>query len=310
MKNITSLIVIMGPTGSGKSELALRLAEKLPCEIISADSMQVYKGMDIGTAKPTIDEQNAVKHHLIDILDIQKRLDVYFYVEKAAAAIEKIRQLNKIPLIVGGSGMYIRALIYGLDPLPASESLRLELRLRYAGEDGISRLIKDMAELDPEALKIFGGNERKLLRAMEVLKLTGKSITQQREAWNEARLRYPVSAYFISRERTDLFERIGNRTVKMLSNGWIDETKSLIEKGLLETPTARQAIGYGIISKFLSNEIKFDEMRVRIIAATKRYARRQETWFNNQHPEAQKLIMGAGEENLAEDICREVKAKR
>lgn len=300
----------MGPTGSGKSELALKVAEKLPCEIVSADSMQVYKGMDIGTAKPTKIEQSTVKHHLIDILDIQKRLDVYFYVEKAEAAIEDIRRKNKTPLIVGGSGMYIRALLYGLDPLPASAELRAELRQKYAGEDGIGQLVKDMTDADPKALEIFGSNQRKLLRALEVFKLTGKSITQQREAWDENKLRYPVFAYFTSRERTDLFERIENRTVKMLSNGWIDETKILVKKGLFETPTARQAIGYGIISKFLSNEIKFDEMRVRIIAATKRYARRQETWFNNQHPEAQKLIMGAGEENLAEDICREVKAKR
>ena len=141
--------------------------------------------MDIGTAKPTVDEQNAVKHYLIDILDIQKRLDVYFYLKKAETAIEEIRAKNKIPLIVGGSGMYIRALLYGLDPLPASADLRAELRQKYAKEDGIDRLINDVAKADPQALEIFGNNQRKLLRALEVLKLTGKSITQQREVWEE-----------------------------------------------------------------------------------------------------------------------------
>ena len=305
---MSSLIVIMGPTGSGKSELALKIAEKLPCEIISADSMQVYREMDIGTAKPTLYEQNMVRHHLIDILDIQKRLDVYFYLKKAEAAIEEIRNKNKIPLIVGGSGMYIRALLYGLDPLPASADLRTELRQKYTGDDGMDLLIHDMAEADPEALETFGSNQRKLLRALEVLKLTGKSITQQRDAWDENRLRYPVFAYFTTRERTDLFERIGSRTVKMLSNGWIDETKILLKNNLLETPTARQAIGYSIISKFISNEINYDEMRMRIVASTKKYARRQETWFNNQHPEAKKIKMKEDINNIVDDICRDLGA--
>jgi tRNA dimethylallyltransferase len=309
MRHNPPLIVIMGPTGSGKSELAMKVAEKLPSEIISADSMQVYRGMDIGTAKPTVTEQNAVKHHLIDIFNIQERLDVYFYVKKAEAAIKEIRRNNKIPLLVGGSGMYIRALLYGLDNLPASADLRTELRQKYTGDCGISRLTKYMAEADPESLKVFGNNQRKLLRALEVLKLTGKSITQQHYAWDENKLRYPVLAYFASRERADLFEKIKNRTNKMLSNGWIDETMILIEKGLLKTPTARQAIGYEIISKYLLNELSYDEMKVRIVAATKRYARRQETWFNNKHPEAQKLIMKVKTETLADNICRKCKVK-
>jgi tRNA dimethylallyltransferase len=302
------MIVIMGPTGSGKSELALNIGKRLPCEIISGDSMQVYKGMDIGTAKPTIDEQKMVKHHLIDILDIQKRLDVYFYVRKAERAIKELREKGKIPLIVGGSGMYIRALLYGLDPLPASADLRAELQQRYGGNDGNKNLIKDMAKVDPAALKTFGNNQRKLLRALEVFSLTSKSITKQHETWEGNKLRYPVFAYFVSRERAELFKRIENRTVKMLSNGWIDETKTLIEKNLFKTPTARQAIGYEIISKYLLNEISYDEMKVRIVASTKKFARRQETWFNNQHPEAQKITMKANLESLADDICLKLKA--
>ena len=296
----------MGPTGSGKSDLALKIAKKLPCEIISADSMQVYRGMDIGTAKPTPAEQKAVRHHLIDILDIEKRLDVYSYVEKAELALEEIRGKNKFSLIVGGSGMYIRALLYGLDPLPASADLRAELLHKYTGNGGLERLVKDVSIADPRALEIFGSNQRKLLRSLEVLKLTGRSITQQRETWDENKLRYPVFAYFASRERSDLFQRIRNRTVKMLAGGWIDETRILIKKGLLKTPTARQAIGYEIISKYLSNEIDYEEMTVRIVAATKRYARRQETWFNNQHPEARKLIMSVSVEKQADEIIRVV----
>jgi len=305
MKNNSPLIVIMGPTGSGKSELAMAVARKLPCDIISADSMQVYREMDIGTAKPTLVDQKMVKHHLVDILDIQSRLDVYFYVEKAEAAIQKIIENNKIPLIVGGSGMYIRALLYGLDPLPASASLRAELHQKYDGCGGLECLAEEMARVDPQALELLGNNRRKLLRALEVFSLTGKSITQQRDAWDGNKLRYQLISYFTSRERSDLFERIGCRTVKMLSAGWIDETKALIENGLLETPTARQAIGYGIIYKYLSNEIKYDEMMVRIISATKKYARRQETWFNNQHPETNKISMNTSLESITGVICED-----
>ena len=306
MNNNQKLIVIMGPTGSGKSSLAMQLAEKLSCEIISADSMQVYKRMDIGTAKPTIAEQKAVKHHLIDILDIHQRLDVYFYVEKAKIAIEKIKKNNKIPLIVGGSGMYIRALLYGLDPLPASKKLQAELCQKYEGEGGEKRLILDLNKLDPKAVEAFGNNKRKLIRALEVYRLTGKPITQQQEVWEEDKLKYPVCAYYVTRERTDLFQRIEDRTVKMLSDGWIEETASLIKKDLLETPTARQAIGYGIIAKYLSQEISYDEMKIRIVAATKRYARRQETWFNNKHPEAQKVILSNDLNGVADDIVTEI----
>ena len=301
-KNNTPFIVIMGPTGSGKSALALEVAKKLPCEIISADSMQVYRGMDIGTAKPTKAEQNAVKHHLIDILEIQQRLDVYFYVEKAKIAIKKIHKNRKIPLIVGGSGMYIRSLLYGLDPLPSSAKLREKLGSKYDRDDGLKRLIEELTELDSKATEVLGENKRKLLRAMEVFKLTGKSITQQHETWQENKLCSPVFAYYVSRDRIDLFDRIKKRADKMLADGWIEETDSLAKKGLFNTPTARQAIGYEIISKYLSNEINYEDMKTRIIAATKRYARRQETWFDNQHPEAKKVLMPTRLKNLADDI--------
>ena len=302
MSDNSKLVVIMGPTGSGKSSLAMQLTEKLPCEIISADSMQVYKEMDIGTAKPSWEEQQKVKHHLIDILDIHQPLDVFFYVEKAKIAIKNIRANNKIPLIVGGSGMYIRALLYGLDPLPASSELQTELYHKYGNEGGEKRLVEDLWLFDPEAVSRFKDNKRKLLRAMEVFKLTGKSITQQQEVWEEDKLQYPVSGYYVARERTDLFDRIKNRTDEMLARGWIEETERLIKQGLLETPTAKQAIGYSIIAKYLSREISYDEMKVRIVAATKRYARRQETWFNNKHPEAKNFLLSGNLNEIVEEI--------
>lgn len=291
MQNHQSLLVIMGPTASGKSSLAMKVAENLPCEIISADSMQVYRGMDIGTAKPTRAEQKDVKHHLIDILDIHERLDVYSWVKKAKEAIELIQKKKNIPLIVGGSGMYIRALLYGLDPLPASVQLQNELYKEYEEDCNNTRLILDLTKIDPQAVNNFGNNKRKLLRALEVFLLTGKPMTQQHELWQQDKLQYPVAAYYASRERANLYDRIKTRTNIMLESGWIEETESLIKKGLLETPTARQAIGYSIIAKYLENEINYDEIKMRIVAATKRYARRQETWFKNQHPEAKKVLI-------------------
>ncbi len=302
MNKRPELIVIMGPTGSGKSALALKIAEKLPCEIISADSMQVYRGMDIGTAKPTLEEQKYIKHHLIDILDIHERLDVFFYVEKAQLAIAEILEKKKIPLIVGGSGMYIRALLYGLDPLPSSPSLRADLRAKYEGEEGLQALISDIEKVDAKAVGILGKNRRKLIRALEVFLITGKSITQQQEIWEDNKLKYNAAVYFVTRKRAELFDRINLRAGIMLKQGWIEETENLVANGLLNTPTAWQAIGYNIIAKYLNSELDYKEMETRIVSATKKYARRQETWFNNQHPEAEKKILTLDNCCLSDEI--------
>lgn len=291
MTNNPPLIVVVGATASGKSKLSLKIAQNLQCEIISADSMQVYRGMDIGTAKPSKRYQAIVKHHLVDVLDINQRLDVYYYVKHAEDAIADIYGRNKIPLIVGGSGLYIRALLYGLDPLPSSVNLRNILRQKYQGEDGEKCLINDIAKIDPKAIDVLGcTNIRKLLRAMEVFMLTEKSITEQQAVWSENKLQYNASVYCLIRERSDLFERITRRTDNMLKQGWIEETELLLKKGLLDTPTARQAIGYELISKYLAGNINYEEMKVRIVSSTKKYARRQDTWFKNQHPEAKCIL--------------------
>jgi tRNA dimethylallyltransferase len=287
MMNDIPLIVIMGATGSGKSSLAMKIAEKLSAEIISMDSMQIYREMDIGTAKPTLDEQKMISHHMIDILDIHDRIDIYYYVEKTKEAIKNILSRNKVPILAGGSGLYIKSLLYGLDPLPSDPELRMELLKKYESKEDELRAY--MQENDKEAFLKFNEHPRKLLRALEVLTITGKSITVQQSEWEKKELKYRVNAYNVKLDRPILFDRIGLRTQKMLNDGWVEETKKLVKKGLLDTPTAWQAIGYPIIANYLENTISYEEMKMRIISSTKKYARRQETWFKHQHPEVETI---------------------
>ena len=282
------LLVIMGPTASGKSSLAMELAEKLPTEIISADSMQIYKGMDIGVAKPSLEDKKTVPHHLIDLLEISEPIDVFKYVDLVEKVICEIRKNNHIPLLVGGSGMYIRALLYGLDPLPADPALRQELDAEFDSPEGFEKLKTLMKELDPEDLVRWEKHQRKLIRALEVYRLTGKSITELQKSWDDG-LKRPVKAWKIVMERSILRERIAKRTDAMLKTGWIEETETLIAEGLLESPTARQAIGYPVIANFLSGNIDRKTMRDKIVTVTGQFARRQDTWFRNKHPEAEEL---------------------
>ena len=279
------LIIIMGPTASGKSSIAMQIGEKLPIEIISADSMQIYRGMDIGVAKPSKRDQELIPHHLIDLLDISEPINVFKYVELANLAICEIRKNNKIPLLVGGSGMYIRALIYGLDPLPADTKLRRELDDEFNSPAGFEKLKTLMNKVDPEDFQRWSKHQRKLIRALEVFRITGKSITELQKTWDSGVL-FPVNAWRIVIQRERLRQRIAERTDEMLNNGWIEETENLIQNGLLTTPTARQAIGYPVIADFLDGKIEREAMRDKIVTVTSQFARRQDTWFRNKHPEA------------------------
>lgn len=302
------LIIIMGPTGSGKSNIAMQLASNIPSEIISADSMQVYKGMDIGTAKPNAKERAKFPHYMVDILEVNQRLDVFFYVEKAQAAINKILSKNKYPIIAGGTGMYIRALLYGLDPLPSDRILREKILDIFSSENGTEQLVRLLSKKDPNALKIFGQNPRKLMRALEVLELTGKSITEQQKEWNQNQLQYSnIRAFKIFWDNQTLFDRITARVETMLNNGWIEEAEFLIKQGLLSFPTARQAIGYTIIVEYLDGKINYQTMKEKIISATKKYARRQKTWFKHQHPEAQTIVPELNDKSFVETVVTLIK---
>ena len=300
---VMKIIVITGPTASGKSEISLEIARRLSGEIISADSMQLYKGLDIGAAKPDKLERETVPHHLIDLFEISERLDVFRYVELADKAICEIRKRGNVPVIAGGTGMYIRALLYGLDPLPSNPELRTRLDFEFDSESGFEKLKDLMSVKDPCDFQRWKQHRRKLIRALEVFEITGKSITELQKTWKDnPTLRYDVFARTLVWDRETLKKRIETRTDKMLESGWIDEAREMIRQGLLSSPTAHQALGYKTIAEYLEGVIDHETMRARIITSTWQYARRQITWFKNQHPESVPINMPADLEKLIGEI--------
>jgi len=298
------MLVIMGPTASGKSALALALATRLGGEIVSADSMQVYRGLDIGTAKPTAAERALVPHHLLDVLDLSEPMDAARYVGLAETAIAEIHARGRRPVVVGGSGLYLKALLYGLDAMPPGDpALRLELEAEYPpGAAGLARLQERLAGVDPVAAARGGGNRRRLLRALEVTLLTGQPMSAH---WRRnGQLRHAVSAVRLAWPRDELRRRIRARTQEMLRQGWIEEAAALIRRGLLAAPTARQALGYDLIGEHLAGKLDRTELSERLELATWHYARRQETWFRRQHPEAKPLPMPADVEQMLAAVTR------
>ncbi|MCK5845269.1 MAG: tRNA (adenosine(37)-N6)-dimethylallyltransferase MiaA [Victivallales bacterium] len=283
-------LFIVGPTASGKSALAMSIVENIHAEIISADSMQAYRGMDVGTAKPTLEERERASHHLLDFLDISEPLDVFRYVDLANVAIREIRGRGALPIVVGGTGLYIRALIYGLDPLPADSALRVELDALYDSDEGFEDLKKLMSEIDPRDFERWSKDRRRLIRALEVFRITGQSITELQKTWPGKPV-ISASVWRLAPDRGFIRDKIAERTDAMLAAGWVEETESLLRRGFENSPTARQAIGYSIIAKRLRGEMDDEEMRDAIVSATRQYARRQDSWFRNKHPEAKTIFI-------------------
>ena len=296
----------MGPTASGKTSLALHLAADFKGEIISADSMQIYKGLDIGTAKPSAKELEEIPHHLINLYDIEQKLDVYHFVELAEKAIKEIHSRGKLPIIAGGTGFYIRALLYGLDTLPGDAELRAELDAEYDNPAGYEKLKEIMQIKDPDDFERWHMHRRKLIRALEVFTLTGKSITEL-QTLNKPELRYPVISWNLCWEREELKRRIAERTQLMLDMGWVEEAETAIKAGILNTPTAHQVLGYKVIGEYLDKKINYETMRERIITNTWQLARRQITWFKKQHPETENIRMPGEYKFLKEKFTEEYK---
>ena len=283
--------VIMGPTAAGKSELAFAPARECGGEIVSADSMQFYRGLDIGTAKPTAEERRLVPHHLIDSMDISEKSDVFRFRTDALRIIGEIRSRGHLPVVAGGSGLYLHALVYGLDVLPAKQSLRDELDAAYDNEEHFPELAAIMERECPLDFRRFHPHRRKLIRAREVFLLSGKQISELQSGGFTPD---PAFAQFVLvRERTDLVNRIRRRAARMLESGWIEEAKEMLAKGLLRTPTAWQAIGYAQIGDYLAGKMTREELLESIVIATRQYARRQASWFRSQHKEAAFLTVSA-----------------
>lgn len=274
-------IFITGPTAAGKSQLALLLAERVNGEIISVDSMQVYRGLDIGTAKPTHAERARIPHHLVDVCDLQEEFNAALFVERASAAAKGIHDRKKTPVFCGGTGFYFKALFEGLGDAPPSDS-RLRAELRAAP---LSALVTELTEADPGLSAIIDlQNPRRVIRAVEVLRLTGKPFSAQRAEWTKGsanRLTRPL-LYAIGRSKPDLHARIHARVDAMFAQGLIEETRDLLNRGLRQNSVAMQALGYRQVIEFLEGERTLDATIALVKARTRKFAKRQITWLNNQ----------------------------
>jgi tRNA dimethylallyltransferase len=270
-------IFIAGPTAVGKSEIALRVAEKIDGEIISVDSMQVYRGLDIGTAKPSSAELERVPHHLIDICDLTDNFDAAQFVRLAQTAAGQIQSRGKIPVFCGGTGFYFKAFMSGLgESPPASSDLRAELEVMP-----FESLLRELRERDPSTYgKIDKQNPRRVIRAVEVIRLTGKKFSEQRAEWKtDAKRPNSEVILVLTREQEDLRRRINARVDEMFTDGLVEETRELLRRGLAENKTAMQALGYRQVAEHLRSERKLPETIQLVKIRTWQFAKRQLTWF-------------------------------
>jgi tRNA dimethylallyltransferase len=290
-------IFLAGPTAVGKSEIALLLAEKIGGEIISVDSMQVYRGLNIGTAKPSAAERARVPHHLIDVVDLTESFDAAQFVRLANAAVAEIQSRGRVPIFCGGTGLYFKGLLEGLGEGPAADDkLRAELEATPLPE-----LLAELAEKDPVTYeRIDRKNPRRVIRAMEVIRLTGKKFSEQRAEWQATlgasasrRQVEPLAGgtpalpgmtrlFGFSRPNPDLHARINTRVNMMFARGLVDETRQLLEHGLAQNKTAMQALGYRQVVEHLRGERRLPATIELVKSKTRQFAKRQMTWFRRQ----------------------------
>ena len=281
--NKTKILAIVGSTASGKSALAMALAERLDGEIVSCDSMQIYRRMDIGTAKPTADERAAVRHHMIDIAEPTQPFTCADYVAAASRAIEDCTSRGKLPIVCGGTGLYLDALLRGSDFAEggADEDLRRELA-EFAAREGNEALHAELRRIDPESADaIHPNNVKRVIRAIEIYRTTGVTKTDLDRQSREGGDRYDATVIGLRYlDRARLYERIDRRVDIMLDEGLLAETKSLLDEGVFAcNQTAAQAIGYKELLGYLSGEENLAEAVETLKMATRRYAKRQMTWF-------------------------------
>jgi tRNA dimethylallyltransferase len=272
-------IVICGATATGKSELAVQIAQEIGAEIINADSMQLYRGMDIGTAKISVAERSGITHHLLDVLDVNQDSTVAWYQELARAKISEIHSRQKSAVIVGGTGLYIKAILDDLNFPETDPEVRERLN-QEAEEFGSAKLFERLQQLDPAAaLAIDRANTRRIIRALEVIEITGAPFTANLP--REESTHYPDSIQFgLVMDREKLGERIENRVDRMWDLGLISEVDSLVAKGIRDGVTARRALGYAQILSMRDGVMSESEAKEDTKRATRQYARRQETWFS------------------------------
>lgn len=280
MKEKQKVIVICGPTASGKTALSIELAKKINGEIISADSMQIYKDMDIGTAKPTKEEMQGIKHYLLDFVSPEERYSVAQYKHDAKKAIKEILSKGKMPIIVGGTGLYVDSLIYEIEysDIKIDEKYRKELE-EIAEMQGLEKLYKMALEIDPIAMEKISENDKKrIIRVLEIYKATGKTKTQQEEESRKNPVEYDYKVFAINWDREILYQRINKRVDIMIEQGLIEEVKEILKK-YTKFPTAMQGLGYKEVADYINGNYTKEEMIEKIKMETRRYAKRQLTWF-------------------------------
>ncbi len=271
-------ILLAGPTAVGKTEVALRLAEVLGGEIVSVDSMQVYRGMDIGTAKPSMEERSRVPHHVIDVANVSEPFDAAAFVTFASEAVEAIRARGRVPILCGGTGLYFRAFLGGLGASPAPDfSLRRELE-----QTALEALLAELRRKDPVAYqRIDRQNPRRVIRAVEVIRLSGKPFSELQADWQAAPARrFPFVG--LKRSRQDWHRRIDARVEAMFSQGLVEETSRLLKQGLTDNPTAMQAIGYRQVVDYLYGKRSLCETIALVKTRTRQFGKHQLTWFGRE----------------------------
>ena len=282
-ENKHPLILIVGPTAVGKTEISIQLAERLNGEIVSADSRLFYRGMDIGTAKPTTEEQARVPHHLIDIKNPDETLSLAVFQQKALEIIDDIHTRSKLPFLVGGTGQYVRAVTQGWTPpeVQPDEQLRDELE-KMKEVRGAYWLHDKLKGLDPEAAdKIDPRNYRRTIRALEVIMTTGKRFSEQRGISDSP---YRLATIGLTRPREELYQRVDARIDMMFANGFVDEVKGLLDRGYSPSLPTMSAIGYRECVSVIKGELTEGQAKVQIRRATRVYVRRQANWFKESDP--------------------------
>ena len=280
---MTETVAILGPTAVGKSDFGLKIAERFDGEIVSADALQIYRGFDIGTAKPTVEERHRVPHHLVDILDPQEPFSAGEFARLATGLIQGIEARGRVALVLGGSGLYLRALLDGISPIPAVQpEVREELQYRLDRE-GLEPIRRELEALDPiTAARLGRGDTQRTTRALEVVLSTGRPLS----SWlaDDPSGTGPIEALRIglTLPRAVLYDRISVRVRRMIRAGWVDDVEGLLRRGLSPELPAFQAIGYRQLAAHVRGDISLEEALASTVRATCRYAKRQLTWFRRE----------------------------
>jgi tRNA dimethylallyltransferase len=277
-------VIIAGPTAVGKTKLSIEIAKSLDGEIVSADSMQIYRYMDIGTAKPSLSERQGIPHHMIDILDPEQEFSVAEYQKMALSIIDDIHRRNKLPIIVGGTGLYIKSLLYPMNFTDAYQDVEYRKKLQdMAEKKGKDYLHQKLKEIDPiTAARLHPNDVKRVIRALEVYYLSGKPMSHYVQNLKDMDFRYNVAMIGLTMDRAKLYERINRRVDAMIEAGLLDEVKDLLDRGYTRDMISMQGLGYKEIIDYYQGKLSLEEAVQILKRETRRYAKRQLTWFRAQ----------------------------